>query len=590
MDTTPTDYEIVPAAGLPEDKAEAVSAPPLPLAVEQPEGMNWILNVISPVDFMKSGMHGRYAIGFHPPVRSIIHSLLSIYSGHGMLAMVNCGLVSAIVTNDHLLPTLLDQPLDLVTTTGSLISSYLTVIAYYAAMCSSPTDEEVQYYERTRTFPEEASATVREMNSFLAHGYLEGKEFSGTEHMRLPTPNLTPDVFGRVAAEAARSEKRADSILPSTVVTQFLLAKLMSHARSSGNEAGEWFTKRGLKSMPTTEMEIDTDDRLPCHANVNGEAPVAIQGTIRVVGSYRRSPEWFRAFFKRRRWFYPACLPAWFSDTWLMRVVGRIVLYEHNAKNAAFMNACSNEGQHMLRVVNALARSGAEVSAELVQHIALAFQGAYERTLQYIHMMRGTLVELLSIVRVPNDRIDLYQCAFVPKVIKGEETDIPCVVGEAACNVANGERVYEDDGAVHIPPNVYDMCIAEAGHNAKAAFDMAQRLSAFTVLPPDRLKQMVETLERVVGSIPQDAMPYGALVKDVLVGMVCVGVQKLFMVKRIALFEVERTEPTAKDAIHEMFVVETAAMRDVTESGRQMMLGHYASAFPALSAGPATSE
>jgi hypothetical protein len=589
MEAAPMDYAIVSADEIPENKAETDPAPeaPLPLALEQPDGMDWILNVVSPVDFMKSSMHGRYAIGFHPPVRSIIHSMLGIYGGHAALAMVNCGLVPAIVVNDPLLATLLDQPLDLVTTTCTLLSSYLAVIAYYAALCSSPSDEEVQYYEKTQTFPEEASATVREMNSFLSYGYLNGTEFSGTEHMHLPTPkNLTPGMFGRVAAEAARAEKRADGVLPSTVVTQFLLTKLMAHARSGGNEAADWFTERKLKSMPTSEMEIDAEERLPCHAAIVDGAPVSIQGAVRVVGSYRRSPEWFRAFFTRRKWFYPTCLPAWFSDTWLMRVVGRIVLYEHNAKNAAFMNACAHEGEHVLRVAAALERSGEDTPAELVQNVAIAFQGAYERTLHYVHMMRGTLVELLSIVRAPNDRIDAYKCAFVPKIIKDEGGDIPCVVGEAACNVADGERVYEDDGALHIPQNVYDMCVAEVEHNTKAAFDMALRLSAFTDLPPERVKRLAETLEHAVGSVPQEATPYGAPAKDVLVGMICVGVQKMFALKRISLFEGGKTEPAMNQTVHEMFVVETDAMRGVTDSGRQMMLGHHASAFPALSAGP----
>lgn len=572
--TQQPDYEIVVDDGTHDEEPKSAEESLPPLADEQPTCMDWILKSFPPESFKEDGAHGRYVIGYYPPIPDLMVPLLGVYGGPAALSMINFGLVPMLMFNDPVLATIFRKPADVVTTSGGLISAYLSIIAYYSALSSAPSDDDAEHYLGTNTFPEESSASVRETTSYLSHSYVSKRSFTGDEHMRFGTPkSLKPDDLGAILVAASKENKRADGSVPATVAARFLLAKVMGFARSRGRTDSAWFSDRTLRRTKKMEIEIDPNDKLGDQTAPKNSEPCAAQGAIRVMGSYRRSPQWFRDFFRRRSWFYPPYLPAWFSDAWLFRVVGRIVMYENFGIVSAFAQACAKDGRAVLNILLQDDLTGDGV----VEKLAEAYELAHAKTLEYVNILRRTVVEMTSISRGKNAEVWDCEMVGVPPFIETDGQTAPCVIGDAPVSIVDGKRVYEEDNAFHISQKTHDLFVAEAKHNAGAALEMATRLAPLAGIPVEKITAAVEFLDRVVGDVSGPELMVSAFPRDVLVGMLSVGVQAAFANTRMRLYELG-----AKAEVEEMFVIEADAMRVAKESGRLLMLGHYTTAFPAL--------
>ena len=574
------DYEIV----VEEDRKSVVAAEaPAAEQDDVPFGMRWITHVAAPIDPAKSKEHGKWMVAIHPPVPTQMPMVLTAMSGAALYNMVASGLPPCLLTQDTLMPTMLGRPLDLVTTYGDLVSQYLAVFAYHSASASAPTNAEAAEYAQTGTFQEESTESLTSLTSWLVYGYLQGREFSGAEHLQFQTPaSISPTQMDAIIDAALSGPSRPDGVLPGVMVAKFLVNRLMAYIRSGGTALKEWFTEAFLKKMPKREFEVDAADVLKHHVVQTTDSVPFVQGAVLVRGRFRTTPAWFRAFCVRRNWFFPPVLPTWFTEMWLVRVSTRIVLYEQNIAVQKFVQTRTGAGAKVLDIF--LNNTSEKLSDDGLDAVAAEVRASFKAGTEYLELQRSSLREILSPVRCAGDIIDGVASTVIPNEIVSDGATVECVVGEAAFELVDGKKVYVDDGNVHIDERTYKRFVAETEFANGATTTMIDRLAASLGIAKARIAEIVACID---ATIPDDADAthrYSAPVRQIVRGLVCLGLQDKHQKTMVEAYEAAVGAKTAgaEDTARRMQLAEADVVQTVMAQGRLVMTIYYVNLFPSL--------
>ncbi|MGE0525540.1 MAG: hypothetical protein AB7P49_00645 [Bdellovibrionales bacterium] len=571
------DYEIV------QEDDEKNSMDATQDEIKSPPCMQWITHVAMPCDFEKDHSHGRWIVGLHPPIPAHMEMCLLAYAGQSLYQMIANGLPPALVVNEPFLATMMGSPQDLLTTPGDLFAKYMAIMSFYSANASSPTETEALHYESTETFHEELTSIHGELKSFLVHRYLKDTAFTGDDHLKLETPaDISSDQMNQILQNRDSMSKRPDDGATAVVIARFLLNRLMLHIRSGGRDLVCWFTSRRLKKAAQVVVEIDEADMLPHQTPVKSETMPFVQGQKHVKARFRKTPRWFQEFCRRRSWFFPSVLPAWFSDMWLMRVTVRIVMYEQVKFMRVFLDRRRASGREVLSI----AASDPQATDTLCGRLANEVRKAYEDTLLLAGRMNVFVAELLSPARCDGDVIGKPMFHFIPNAIEEKDTVTECVVGPSEIVEIDGCKAYADDGKLHIGQDVYDRFKAESAFISTASASMIQRLCSMLGYAEGEVEAVTGRLEALVPDDENNFFKYGTPARDIAKLLLCVGLQDAVERRVIELMSQDgshgHTVVDSKNAFQMMHAMQMSMIKEVISDSNRLMIGMYAKSHPQM--------